>query len=255
MKAIILAAGRGSRMKGLTGDKPKCLTPLAGKTLLQWQMSALKTAGIEDIIVIGGYKKEALESREYIALENPRWSETNMVATLRCAREYLLKEECIVSYADIVYHPENVLSLIKVEKDIVITYDKLWYELWSTRFADPLADAETLRVDRHGVILEIGKKTSSLKDIQGQYMGLLKFTPAGWRQVESVINKLTQERQDKLDMTSLLQLLIEAKIQIYAQPINGKWCEADNENDLKIYERRLETSITGDPKWQHDWRW
>ena len=56
MNAIILAAGRGSRMKNLTSDKPKCLVQLNGKTLIQWQLDALNQAGISNIAVVTGYR-------------------------------------------------------------------------------------------------------------------------------------------------------------------------------------------------------
>ena len=95
MKAIILAAGRGSRMKGLTDDRPKCLNVLNGKSLLEWQIEALNKAGIEDIIVARGYKKDMLVGN-YEVVDNDRWDQTNMVATLYCAREYLEQSECII---------------------------------------------------------------------------------------------------------------------------------------------------------------
>ena len=60
MKAIILAAGRGSRMKNLTDEKPKCLAKLRGKPLLEWQLTSLREAGIEDIAIVTGYKRELL---------------------------------------------------------------------------------------------------------------------------------------------------------------------------------------------------
>ena len=62
MKAIILAAGRGSRMCQLTEEQPKCLTKLAGKSLLEWQQEALKATGIQEIVVVGGYRYEDLKN-------------------------------------------------------------------------------------------------------------------------------------------------------------------------------------------------
>ena len=63
MKAIILAAGRGSRMKSLTDEQPKCLIELRGKTLLEWQLGALREAGIAEIGIVTGYKRELLSNR------------------------------------------------------------------------------------------------------------------------------------------------------------------------------------------------
>src|SRR3989338_4055960 len=249
MHAVILAAGRGSRMLGFTEEKPKCLTQLAGQSLLSWQLSALRQAGIKDIVVVRGYKKETLESKQYIALENPRWEKTNMVMTLACADAYLSKDVCIIAYADIVYHPEIITSLANAKGDIIISYDRQWRRLWQERFENPLKDAETLKIKRDGSIEEIGRRAQTLEEIQGQYMGLLKFTPQGWKRIKGVLNSLAGEVRDKLDMTSLLQLLIKNNIQIFTTPVEGRWCEADSEKDLLLYTSKIENQ----KQWEHDW--
>ncbi len=77
MKAIILAAGRGSRLLSLTDDRPKCLVELYGKPLLDWQIKALRDAGIQDITVVRGYLKDKITG-EFETLENPRWFKTNI---------------------------------------------------------------------------------------------------------------------------------------------------------------------------------
>ncbi|MBP9853700.1 MAG: phosphocholine cytidylyltransferase family protein [Candidatus Omnitrophica bacterium] len=250
MKTIILAGGRGSRMKGLTDEKPKCLNVLAGRTLFDWQLDALFEAGMNDIVVARGYKKELLnDPSKFKTVDNLRWDQTNMVGTLLCAREYLKNNECIVAYADIVYHPDIIKKLKEAKADIVITYDQKWRALWEIRFADPLADAETFQLDENNRITDIGRKTNNPAEIQGQYMGLLKFTPKGWSQVEEVFAELTPEKIDKLDMTSLLQLILKKNFPITAVQINGRWAEADSESDLRSYEQKLNTE-----GWSHDWR-
>ena len=60
MKAIILAAGRGSRMKSLTKNTPKCLLKIKGRPLIEWQINALKGSQIDQIAVTTGYLKEQL---------------------------------------------------------------------------------------------------------------------------------------------------------------------------------------------------
>ena len=68
---VILAAGRGSRMKSLTDEKPKCLLNLAGKSLLFWQIEALRKAGINNILVVSGYKGELLQG-DFKTLKNKK---------------------------------------------------------------------------------------------------------------------------------------------------------------------------------------
>ncbi|MBM3846637.1 MAG: phosphocholine cytidylyltransferase family protein, partial [Verrucomicrobia bacterium] len=150
MRALILAAGRGSRMRSLTAHKPKCLVELAGRPLLEWQFAALRTAGVTEVAVVRGYRAESLAGPGYTLLENPRWAQTNMVSSLLCADAWLRDGECVVSYSDIVYHPNVVQTLTGSREGLSLTYDRLWRTLWGERFEDPLADAETFRCDGHG---------------------------------------------------------------------------------------------------------
>lgn len=237
MKAIILAAGRGSRMKNLTDERPKCLVKLRGKPLLEWQLSALREAGISEIALVTGYKKEMLKDYGLVELNNPLWAETQMVTSLSCANKWLESEPCIVSYSDIFYDSSAVISLIESTADIAVTYDPNWLDLWKSRFDDPLSDAETFRLNPDGTLAEIGKKPKSLQEVQGQYMGLLRFTPTGWGKLVELRRHLTAEQKDKMHMTGALQLLIESEqISISGLPYLKPWGEVDSEADLANYE-------------------
>lgn len=206
-KAIILAAGRGSRMGSTTEKSHKCLTILQGKTLLDWQLSALRTAGVKDITVVRGYRSEMLQG-DFETAENPRWSETNMVGTLFCAPK--IETDTIVSYSDIVYSEKHIEQLMEQDGDIVITADKEWLKLWSARFENPLDDAESFKTNGD-VLTEIGGKEDKIENIQAQYMGLLKFSPNGWDTAFQIYNSLEQEKQDKMDMTSFLYCLLNKR--------------------------------------------
>lgn len=239
MKAIILAAGRGSRMKELTDERPKCLIELRGKSLLDWQLEALHAAGITEIAIVTGYKRELLANRGLVEFHNPRWAETNMVSSLACADAWLQNEQCILSYSDIFYNASAVESLIAADGLITVTYDPNWLELWSSRFGDPLLDAETFRITPEYTLAEIGNKPNSVDEVQGQYMGLLRFTPKGWEEVDRIRSGLTSDECDRMHMTGTLQLLIDAKcIQIKAVPYQGVWGEIDSADDLTVYENR-----------------
>lgn len=252
--AVILAAGRGSRMKGLTEEKPKCLVELAGRPLLHWQTGALRAAGIKRILVVRGYAAHCIRG-DFATVENPRWAATNMVASLLCAggfaREFFAHggQRLVVSYSDIVYHPDHVCRLLAATEDMAITFDTQWEALWKLRFEDVLSDAETFRQE-DGLLREIGGKPSSLAQIHGQYMGLLGFNAAGWRTLADACAALAPAAVDKLDMTGLLRLLLEQGAAITAVPVEGRWCEADSASDLGSYERALTTG-----HWSHDWRY
>ncbi|PTX42614.1 choline kinase [Christiangramia gaetbulicola] len=244
-KGLILAAGRGSRMGSTTERSHKCLTILEGKTLLDWQLSALRAADVQDITVVRGYRSEMLQG-DFKTAENPRWSETNMVGTLFCAPK--METETIISYSDIVYSSDHIEKLKNQDGDIVITADKKWLDLWSTRFENPLDDAESFKTN-DGVLTEIGNDEDSIDNIQAQYMGLIKFTPRGWDIAFGTYNSLNKDEQDKLDMTSFLSMLME-KTDIKVAFIEGRWCEVDSNDDVKAYEIKLKEN----KNWSHDWR-
>lgn len=237
MKAIILAAGRGSRMKDLTDERPKCLVELHGKPLINWQIDALKNAGINEIAVVTGYKREMLSNIGLIEFHNSRWAETNMVSSLSCAHEWLIAEPCIVSYSDIFYDASAVSSLMKINADIAVTYDPNWLQLWEKRFGDPLLDAETFRIDSRGHLLEIGNHPDKVSEVQGQYMGLLRFNPKGWSELLRIRSNLTPAECDRMHMTGTLQKVIEAnRAPIVAIPYSKEWGEIDSADDLATYQ-------------------
>jgi len=237
MKAVILAAGRGSRMKGLTDERPKCLVELNGRPLLDRQVAALRGAGCGEVAVVAGYRGDLLEDRGLTVFTNPRWAETNMVVSLTCAAPWLEAEPCLVSYGDIFYTVETARRLAEAEADIAISYDPEWLALWSARFADPLSDAETFRLHPDGTVADIGRRPSGLHEVQGQYMGLLRFTPAGWARVTAHLAAIGLEAAAKLDMTSLLRALIEGGAAVRAVPATGRWGEVDSASDVAFYER------------------
>jgi|SRR3989344_5117311 len=228
MKAIILAAGRGSRMGILTAEKPKCLTILNGKPLIEHQISALTQAGLKEIGIVTGYMAECLTQYDLKKIYNPLWQNTNMVHSLLCAQEWLETDDCIVSYSDIFYGSKIINELIKCKENISIAYDPNWLELWSKRFENPLDDAEAFRIDNNGCLLEIGQKPKSIEEIQGQYMGLLKFKKEFWEKVDFFI-------PPQMDMTSFLSKIIKKNIKVQTVSNYRKWGEIDNKEDLKIY--------------------
>ncbi len=236
MKAIILAAGRGSRMGNLTDIRPKCMVEFKGRPLIEWQIEAIKSAGINEVAIVTGYRREMISMYGSVEFHNPQWSETNMVASLACASEWLDNEPCIVSYSDIFYLPEAISLLMHADCDLAITYDRNWLDLWRRRFDDPLSDAETFRLNEAGYLLEIGSKPITVDEIQGQYMGLLRISPNGWLEICNVLSSLPDKERSQQHLTGVLQLVTTAgKIAVKAILYEGEWGEIDSQSDLKIY--------------------
>jgi len=232
MQAIILAAGRGSRLKGLTDDKPKCMNTIGDKPLIEWQTNAFNKCGIEDIVIVTGYMGSKLEQYGTVRICNEMWHKSNMVKSLLCARQYV-NDQVIISYSDILYGTEPVLKLMASNEDLSIIYDNKWETLWTQRFDNPADDAESFHIDQNNRVTEIGQRLNDVSSVPGQYIGLLKFNS----KVFSWIDKLEIEKKIdvmKSDMTSLLQVLIENQYPVHGISIEGGWCEIDNPKDLSI---------------------
>jgi choline kinase len=216
------------------------MVQLDGRPLLDRQIAALRRGGVEQIAIVRGYRAEILNFPGLTYFDNPRWSETNMVMSLTAAASWLRAGQVIVSYADIFYRGDVIRGLGDAPGPLVISFDRLWRKLWSRRFADPLSDAETFRIDGAGRLLEIGGRTRTIEEIEGQYMGLLKFTPAGWQAVEAILAALDAPSRDRLDMTGLLRRLLAANsIPIGTFGIDGEWGEIDNPGDVELYQSMI----------------
>lgn len=249
-RAVILCAGRGSRLGTATLDKPKVLTELLGLSLLEWKLRALRAVGIDEVLVLTGYQAEKISALGVHCLHNDRWATTNMVATLLCADAVLRRPgRTVVCYGDIVFHPDIVRATLGSAADIVLPYDLAWRALWEERFSDPLSDAESFS-QRDGKLIDIGHRVSNVDAIEGQFMGILSLTPVGWQCLRSVVDTLPDSEVERLDTTHLLSKLLMRGAAIHTVPCSGQWCEVDSQDDLKRYLHRLDS-----PGWQHDWRW
>lgn len=241
MKGLILAAGRGSRMNELTLHKPKCLLELGGISLFQRQLEALHLGGVSDIGIVTGYRRELLSRPGLTEFHNPGWAGTQMVASLMHASAWLDLEACVVSYSDIFYQHQPIQDLINSAAPIAVAYDPEWRALWESRFSDPLADAETFRLNEDGTLADIGGRAESIDEIEGQFMGLLHFTPVGWGEITRIFVE-GGENADQLDMTTVLRLVIRAaRVPVLAIPYEGAlWGEIDSPTDLAMYESKFE---------------
>lgn len=242
-RVLILAAGEGTRLRPLTNDKPKCMVPLMGISILERQISCLKNQGINNIHIATGYQAEQIEVLGYPTSLNTRYNKTNMVSTLFQALDFIKQEgDLIISYGDIVYNDNNLKLLLECDDEIGLMIDSKWRDLWSLRLENPLDDAETLMMNDDGFITELGKKPDSYDRIQGQYTGLIKIRSD---KIDDFINFYSQldsnalydgQDFDNMYMTSFLQSLINARWQAKAVLVENGWLEIDSVDDLMQYE-------------------
>lgn len=245
-KAILLVAGEGKRLRPYTLDRPKCMVEIDEISLLERQISVLHSENIENILMIGGYKAKVLPKNIRLRI-NTKFSETNMVWTLFTAEDEL-DGDLIIGYGDIVYSKKILKKLLDSRSDISVIIDKEWELYWRARNEDPLDDAETLKLDKNGLIREIGKKPDNIEDIEGQYIGLMRFNDSGIRILKQVYNNIKNSNQVSKDslknlyMTDLLQAVIDDGHSVQSILVNESWVEVDTVSDFhnKVTSHRLE---------------
>lgn len=245
MKSIILSAGSGKRMGSETENKPKCMVSYRGKPIIDYQLATLNKCGIRDVVVVTGYKRNVLES--YLSescvrfIPNVNFGTTNMVNSLFCA-EPEMDDDLIISYGDIIYSTDVLKQLIGNSGEFAVAVDSNWREMWELRMDNPLDDAETMKIDKNGNILELGKRANSYDEIQGQYIGLFKVARSILGEVRRFYHSLDRsafydsQNFNNMYMTSFIQLIINRLMPVRAEVINGGWLEFDNEKDLSVYE-------------------
>jgi|TARA_B110000438_G_scaffold88857_1_gene88337 choline kinase len=246
LKAIILAAGKGTRLHPLTKDKPKSMVKLFGKSLLQWQLDTYRKLGIEDISIVTGYKNNLIKFEDVKLYHNFNFENTNMVETLFCA-EKELDDGVIISYGDIIFETDVLQKLIKSPDEFSIIVDKNWEKYWKIRNENPLDDAESLKIDNSGNIISIGQKVSDISEIQGQYIGLMKFQGSSLNIIKKFYHKIKERSKTELNplnqsllfeksyLTDLLYGLIRERNNLKAVIIQNGWLELDTMKDYKIY--------------------
>lgn len=226
MKVVILAAGRGSRMHSATADKPKCLIPFEGSTIIQRILDdLLQIFQPGDIYIVGGYRSHLLQDFGINLLENPLWESTNIMGSLLSADQILTEGETLVVYSDIVFGV-SALELMKNSSVPGVLCLQNWHLIWSARFIDPLVDVEGFQSE-NGYLKSIGGKVQTLDEIEGQFGGMFTISPSSWSSLKKLSNL------EKLDTTTALNQIIQGGELISVVPYSGFWAEFDSMDDIK----------------------
>ena len=235
MNILILAAGRGTRLRELNKNKPKCLLEINGISLIERNLKVFLRKKLNPIIITG-YQKEALNFLNITTVNNSEYYSTNMLWSLYKAIEYM-NNDFLVCYSDILVNSLQVDELIQFKSGIGLLIDKDWLQYWKLRFKNPLDDAESLEVNKLGLITSIGKKVKHINEIKGQYTGFFKVAgPSRITFKNSIIdyceNKSTTSFARKAYLTDFLQYLINQDIHVREIPTYGGWVEIDSPEDI-----------------------
>jgi len=130
MKGIILAAGKGTRLRPLTRTQPKCLVNVAGKPMMEYQLDALNKAGIKDCVIVVGYLADTVRDSfgsRYMGMnltyvENPDYQNSNNLYSLWLARDHF-DDDILLLESDLVFDDRLVTQLAHLPQDDVAVVD------------------------------------------------------------------------------------------------------------------------------------
>jgi choline kinase len=241
---IVLAAGMGSRLMPLTEYNPKCLVEVNRVPILKRQLNLFNEIGFSKKIIVTGYMEHKINYQDVIKISNSDYASTNMVYSLMKAIDFL-KGDLIISYGDILYKREVLEALINSPGDIVISSDLFWNEYWEQRFDDPLEDAESFVKGSGSIVKSLGQKEKNIENIEGQFIGLIKLTSKGCRELITAYQVCKKSPSCSLNawgskrtlssayMTDLLNFLAKQG-KVNFNEIERGWVEVDNLKDLEI---------------------
>ena len=253
MKAIILAAGQGTRLKKYTQNLPKGMLDFAGKTLIERQIEVYREAGMEKIIVVRGFAANKITYPGVTYYTNEDYATTNMVESLLAA-ESEFDDDVIVGYSDIIFEKRLLEGMMADRSDFAVAVDDAWKSYWQRRYGRIDFDTESLSIDENGEIRELGKENPPLDRIDARYIGLLKFSGSGLGFIKELLadaksklgNKPWQQSGKPVRqayMTDLLNAVIESGQKVKAVRFEHGWLEFDTNED---YEKAVEWKEKGE---------
>lgn len=242
MKAIIIAAGGGNRLKPHTNDLPKCMIEFGGKTLLKQQLEIFKACNIKNIVLIKGYKKEKINYRGIKYYLNDNYQNNDILNSLFYA-EKEIRGELIISYSDIIFEKQIVEKLLVSKRDISIVVDSDWKENYKGRKCHPEEEAEKVVLDSDNNVLKIGKFLTKKHDVDGEFIGMMKLTPRGSQYFKRHFNRAKKlfwgkpfqkaPIFEKAYLTDMLQDMVDSGMPVHCVTIERGWKEIDTVEDYK----------------------
>ena len=241
-KALIIAAGLGSRLKKHTENLPKCMLDFGGKTLLQRQLDSYKKNNISDISLIRGYKKEKINYKGIKYFENNDYKNNNILNSLFYA-EKIINGNIIISYSDILFDPSVVERTLKSDHDISVVVDIDWRGYYVGRKDHPISEAENVIFNSNNEVEKIGKINTGNEEVHGEFIGMIKLSNRGteifkehFHRLKKIYwNKPFQRAKifQKAYLSDFIQELVDIGIKVHCVIIESGWKEIDTVEDYK----------------------
>ncbi len=229
-KAVLLAAGVGSRIRPLTDNSPKSLLDVAGKSILYRMLDNVQAVGMTDVVVITGYLEDQIKAfitENFPGLNvtfkrNDKYEETNTGYSLLLTREFVEGHDFVKFDADVVFE-KAILEKLLASKVSALCIDR-----------NINLEAEEVKVitDDSGKVLEVGKKLDPHK-ANGESIGIEKITADAGKVLFAELDALLQDQanwQEYYDDS--YTTLVNKGVPFEAVDITGlKWVEIDTHAD------------------------
>jgi len=232
MKAVILAAGQGTRIRSVHGEHPKCLIEVDDATILDHQLEALSMAGIHDVAIVVGYEKEQIvthvKRRELSHIqrihfiENPAFALTNNIYSLWLASDWLRGDSFIVLNADVIFDFAIFNSAVQPYAPISMIVDPLWRD-------------ETMKVVIDGDRVTRMSKKISREEFSGTYIGITAFSKSIQSSLFGKLNSLIAAGRVNDFFNIAVQELADEGVHVGYTTTDGlAWAEIDDPLDLSF---------------------
>ena len=222
MRAVIMAAGVGSRIQGVINNKPKCLIEAHGQSLISRNVEMLQRKGVHDITVITGYKSELIR-REIGAqvryFHNPFYRVTNSISSLWLAKD-LLDDDLILMNADL-YFEEEVLDIALAQDDhAVMLSDSSRIEDADFRFG---VDGRCIR--------KTGNRLTNA-ETACESVGIVRISKSFIGTFKDRLEQMVSDRDMNNWWEGVLYSFIEESMDIFHVDVTGTfWTEVDTAAD------------------------
>ena len=250
-KAVVLAAGRGSRLGFLTRFRPKALMPVAGRALVAHVLDSLARAGIDEAVVVCGYRGDQLEGAlaegtplGVACVRNPEY-EREASLSLAAAREACGNEPFLLVMGDHLFEPALVRRLLRAGESFSSMYVDRAPSLVAADFgswpADYVEEATKLEVDDAGRVGAIGKGLSRWDALD---TGVFLCRPPVWEAVEAA---------GDAPLSAVFGRLAEEGQLVAADVTGCFWYDVDTADDLAAVEAELEEAPRVAKRWPQRW--
>ena len=241
-KALIIAAGLGSRLKKHTENLPKCMLDFGGMTLLQRQLESYKKNSIQNISVVRGYKKEKINYKGIKYFENTDFRNNNILNSIFYAENFI-NGNIIISYSDILFDSTVVKRALQSNHDISVVVDIDWRGYYVGRKDHPVSEAENVIFNSNNEVEKIGKINTGNEEVHGEFIGMIKLSNRGteifkehFHRLKKIYwNKPFQRAKifQKAYLTDFIQELVDIGVKVHCVIIESGWKEIDTVEDYQ----------------------